>query len=55
MENIKSGITFGIIGGLLTFLFGGWSVAVLGLYIGIGLGLLLGGRLPGTGMMDVAR
>lgn len=55
MENIKSGITFGIIGGLLTFLFGGWSVAVLGLYIGIGLGLLLGGRLPRTSMMDVAR
>jgi ABC-type branched-subunit amino acid transport system permease subunit len=55
MDNIKSGITFGIIGGLLTFLFGGWSVAVLGLYIGIGLGLLLSGRYPRTSMMDVAR
>ena len=45
MENIKSGITFGIIGGLMTFLFGGWSVAVLALFMGTGLGLLLSGRL----------
>ena len=45
MENIKSGITFGIIAGLLTFLFGGWSVAVLALFMGTGLGLLLSGRL----------
>lgn len=55
MQNIKSGLTFGIIGGLLTFLFGGWSVAVFGLYMGIGLGLLLSGRFPRTSMMDVAR
>lgn len=45
MQNIKSGITFGIIGGLITFLFGGWSVAVMGLFMGTGLGLLLSGRL----------
>ena len=55
MQNIKSGITFGIIGGLLTFLFGGWSVVVLGLYLGIGLGLLLAGRFARTSMADVAR
>jgi len=48
MRNIKSGITFGIIGGLITFLFGGWSVAVMGLFMGIGLGLLLSGRLERT-------
>ncbi len=55
MQNIKSGITFGIIGGLMTFLFGGWSVAVIGLYMGIGLGLLLGGRYERTSMQDVGR
>lgn len=42
--NIKSGVTFGIVGGLLTFLFGGWSAAVLGIMMGIGLGLTLGTR-----------
>jgi ABC-type branched-subunit amino acid transport system permease subunit len=55
MENIKSGITFGIIAGLLTFLFGGWSVAVLGLFMGAGLGLLLAGRFERTSMADVAK
>ena len=55
MQNIKSGITFGIIAGLLTFLFGGWSVAVFALYMGIGLGLLLSGRFERTSMTDVAR
>ena len=55
MQNIKSGITFGVIGGLMTFLFGGWSVMVLGLYLGVGLGLLLSGRLERTSMGDVAR
>ena len=45
MQNIKSGITFGIIAGLITFLFGGWSVAVMALFMGTGLGLLLSGRL----------
>lgn len=54
MENIKSGITFGIIAGLLTFIFGGWSVAVLGLFMGTGLGLLLSGRFERTSMRDVA-
>ncbi|MBK9927361.1 MAG: branched-chain amino acid ABC transporter permease [Anaerolineales bacterium] len=55
MENIKSGITFGIIGGLLTFLFGGWSVAVLGLFMGTGLGLLLNSRFERTTVQDIAK
>lgn len=42
MKHIRSGITFGIVAGLLTFLFGGWSVAVLGVLMGVGLGLGLG-------------
>jgi branched-chain amino acid transport system permease protein len=44
MKINRSGITFGIIGGLLTFLFGGWSVAVIGTLMGVGLGLGLGGK-----------
>ena len=43
-QNIKSGIIFGIIGGLLTFLFGKWSVAVIGILMGTGLGLSIGGE-----------
>ncbi len=55
-ENIKSGITFGLIGGLLTFLFGGWSVGVLGVLMGIGLGLALGPRFnPRDGWMSLAK
>ena len=38
-QNVRSGITFGIIGGLLTFIFGGWSVGVIGILMGFGLGL----------------
>lgn len=43
--NIKTGITYGIIGGLLTFLFGDWSVAVISIMMGAGLGLALSGHL----------
>jgi len=45
-QNIRSGITFGIIGGLLAFIFGGWSVGVIGILMGCGLGLSVSGRLP---------
>jgi branched-chain amino acid transport system permease protein len=45
MKNIRSGITFGIIGGMLTFLFGGWSVAIIGSLMGVGLGMGISGKL----------
>ncbi|MBI2757171.1 MAG: branched-chain amino acid ABC transporter permease [Chloroflexi bacterium] len=54
-KNIKSGITFGLIGGLLTFLFGGWSVTVLGGMLGLGLGLSLGGRFERKDPLQIAR
>lgn len=54
-NNIKSGITFGVIGGLLTFLFGGWSVAVLGGMLGLGLGLSLGSRFERKDPFQIAR
>jgi branched-chain amino acid transport system permease protein len=55
MQNIKSGITFGIIGGLLTFLFGGWSVAVIGIFLGAGLGLRLGSGLERSNPLEIAK
>jgi branched-chain amino acid transport system permease protein len=45
MKHIRSGIIFGIIGGLFTFLFGGWSVLVIGGFMGLGLGLSLSNSL----------
>ena len=45
MKNIRLGLTFGIIGGLFTIIFGGWGVAFMGVAMGIGLGLTLSGRL----------
>jgi ABC-type branched-subunit amino acid transport system permease subunit len=53
--NIKTGITFGVIGGLLTFLFGGWSVAVIGCLMGIGLGLGFGGRIEKSTPLNMAK
>src|SRR6266496_2090797 len=44
-QNIKTGIMYGIAGGLLTFIFGGWSVTVIGAVLGVGLGLILGGGI----------
>jgi branched-chain amino acid transport system permease protein len=41
---IRSAILSGILGGLLVFMFGGWSPAVLGAVLGIVLGLSIGGR-----------
>src|SRR6476661_7819488 len=49
-QNIKTGIAYGIVGGLLTFLFGGWSVTVMG----TGLGLILGGRVTRKAPMQLA-
>ncbi len=54
-ENIKSGITFGLIGGFLTFIFGGWSVLVIGILMGVGLGLVLGGRFKRKAPLLLAR
>ncbi len=52
---IRSGITFGIIGGVLTFIFGGWSVLMIGLLMGAGLGLALAGGLKRKAPMQLAR
>lgn len=54
MQYIKPGITFGIIGGFLTFLFGGWSVAVLGSFMGLSLGLSLASRFERKEPLKIA-
>jgi len=53
-QNIKTGIAYGIVGGLLTFLFGGWSVTVIGTVMGVGLGLILGGRVTRKAPIQLA-
>ncbi len=55
MQHIRLGVTFGIIGGLFTFLFGGWAVAVIGTMAGAGLGLSLGTRIKKSSPMDMAK
>ncbi len=45
MQNLRTSIIFGLVGGFLTFLFAGWSVAVIGVLMGISLGLAISGRL----------
>jgi branched-chain amino acid transport system permease protein len=54
-KTIKSGLTFGLVGGFLTFIFGGWSVAVIGELMGIGLGLSLSSAFERTTPMKLAR
>ncbi len=54
MKYIRSGITFGLIGGALTLLFGGWSVAVIGILMGVGLGLALGGSFERKDPLKIA-
>ncbi|MBI3162728.1 MAG: branched-chain amino acid ABC transporter permease [Chloroflexi bacterium] len=55
MKIIRPGITFGIIGGLLTFLFGGWSVAVIGCFMGLGLGLGLAGQFERKNPLELVK
>jgi branched-chain amino acid transport system permease protein len=52
---MRSGITFGLLGGLMTFIFGGWSIAVVGSLMGLGLGLALGGQLPRKSPSELAK
>ncbi len=55
MKIMRSGITFGIVAGLLTFLFGGWSVAVIGSLMGVGLGMGLGSGLERKDPYKIAK
>lgn len=42
---IKSGLTYGLVGGLVVIIFGGWSVMVVGAIVGVAVGLALGPRI----------
>src|SRR5512143_1953949 len=52
--HIKTGIYYGIAGGLLTFIFGGWSAAVIGVILGVGLGLIVGADIKRKAPMQMA-
>ncbi|HUH96889.1 MAG TPA: hypothetical protein VLZ89_05995 [Anaerolineales bacterium] len=54
-NNFRLGILFGIIAGLMTFIFGGWSVGIIGVLYGVGLGLALSGRLKREAPLNMAR
>jgi branched-chain amino acid transport system permease protein len=41
---IKLALTMGLLGGVVVFLFGGWSVTVLGILMGVFMGLSIGSR-----------
>ena len=43
-QHMRTAITFGVVGGLLTFIFGGWAVAILGILMGVALGFFGGGQ-----------
>ena len=45
MQHIKTGVTFGVLAVLFTYLFCGWSVTMLGIFAGAGLGLALENKL----------
>jgi branched-chain amino acid transport system permease protein len=55
MQHIRTGVTFGVLAGLFTFLFGGWSVAVLGVFAGVGLGLALESKLKHGSPSNIAK
>src|SRR5215216_6455908 len=54
-KNIKTGLIYGITGGLLSFLFGGWAVTVIGVVMGVGLGLIVGERFKRKAPLQLAR
>ena len=55
-EEIRSAITVGVLGGLVVFLFGGWSAALIGILVGILIGLSNGSRAnPALGAGELAR
>ena len=43
-QNITASVIFGAAGGLMSFIFGGWSVAMLGVFMGVALGFILSSR-----------
>jgi branched-chain amino acid transport system permease protein len=54
-SSIRTGLIFGFLGGLMSFIFGGWSVAVVGVLMGVGLGLAMGSRFQRKPPMQLAR
>jgi branched-chain amino acid transport system permease protein len=53
--SLRSGVIFGTLGGLVVFLFGDWSVMVIGVMIGLALGLTFGARVKEKDMLKAAQ
>jgi branched-chain amino acid transport system permease protein len=53
--SLRSGVIFGILGGLVVFLFGDWSVMVIGVIVGLALGLTFGARVKEKDMLKAAQ
>ena len=52
---LKSGIWLGLAGGAVVVIFGGWSVMVVGIIMGVALGLTLGSHVPRKDPIGTAR
>jgi branched-chain amino acid transport system permease protein len=52
---IKSGLIYGLVAGLVVIIFGGWSVMVMGAIIGVALGLVLGPHITEKSMLRAAQ
>src|SRR5450759_1209646 len=52
---VKAGLWLGLAGGAVVILFGGWSVMVIGVIMGVALGLTLGSHVPRKDPIGTAR
>ena len=51
---VKAGLWSGVIGGFVVILFGGWSVMVVGVIMGVALGLTLGSHVERKAPLQTA-
>ena len=54
-SSIRSALTVGIVAGIIVLLFGGWSVAVVGVMAGLALGYSLSNRLEPTNLSEAVK
>ena len=52
---VKAGIWLGVAGGVVVIIFGGWTVMVVGVIMGVALGLTLGSHVPRKDPLGTAR
>jgi len=52
---IKNGLVAGLVGGLVVIIFGGWSVMVIGIAVGVAQGLIIGPKITEKSPIPAAR